>query len=141
MRFTPHLLAVAVLVLASPAAHCGDSASIQGQSARYSVSFQDPIADRDSVIETMGWDENYGPGGGGYGKHLSSIKFWSECKATKTKIECRGNGKTPLAGATFRLTYDGTATCEGAVSDARFTCVKGCTKKVPRYLSINPYEC
>jgi hypothetical protein len=53
MRLAPYLFTFAVLGLASPLARCGDSASIRGQSARYSVSFQDPMAVRDSVIESM----------------------------------------------------------------------------------------
>jgi hypothetical protein len=66
----------------------------------------------------------------------------TECKFTKNRsLICFKNGKTILSGAQYKLTADGAPQCPGDSSDYRYTCIKGCTKLVPKHLSIAPYEC
>jgi hypothetical protein len=66
----------------------------------------------------------------------------TECKFTKKRsLVCFKNGKTILSGAQYKLTADGAPQCPGDSSDYRYTCIKGCTKLVPKHLTIAPYEC
>ena len=67
----------------------------------------------------------------------------TECQFTKTEsmMLCRKNGKTILAGTGYKLTNDSSPQCPDASFGLRYTCIKGCTKSIPKYLSVNPYEC
>ena len=67
----------------------------------------------------------------------------TECQfiAGEAVMGCRKNGKTILSGARYKLTYDDAPNCPGASFGHRYTCIKGCTRFVPKYLSIDPYEC
>ena len=67
----------------------------------------------------------------------------TECKFTKNEsmMICRKNGKTILSGAQYKLTGDDAPQCPDDSFSYRYTCIKGCTKLVPKYLSVAPYEC
>lgn len=135
MRFAK----VSLLLLAVStvfATHAGDSATIRGQAGRFSVAFQDPV-DGPTVIEVRELDDATNS----YSVSRAALPFAQECAATPTEIRCRKNGRTPLAGATYRRTLDGTPSCPGARSEPRFTCVSGCSNAAPKYLRIEPYEC
>jgi hypothetical protein len=56
-------------------------------------------------------------------------------------MRCHKNGKTILSGAQYKLTYDDAPNCPDESFGHRYTCVKGCTRFVPKHLSIDPYEC
>jgi hypothetical protein len=57
------------------------------------------------------------------------------------KMICRRSGKTILSGTQFNLTYDDVPNCPGESASLRYTCIKGCSKQVPKYLSVAGYEC
>lgn len=116
--------------------NAGDVATIRGQSDRFSVTFPHPLELQASKIEIREWDDQELD----YRNVRPSVRFWRECKMTKTSLQCDPNGKSPLAGARYKLTLDGTPSCPGQ-AEPRFTCVSGCRSTVPRYLSINPWEC
>lgn len=79
--------------------------------------------------------------GSGYSEGIENVPFSTQCYSTKSTIICHMNSKTPLSGATYRLTLDATPVCPGSKVEYRYTCVKGCKKDTPRYLKIQPYEC
>ena len=129
------LLSLTIATCCSPA-YAGDSATLRGHSSKYSVTFQDPLDAPDGDIEIAEYVDNELT----YTKKLPSVTFSAECRATQREIRCSKAGTSPLAGAVYRLTHDATPQCPGIAED-RFTCVKGCKPTVPRYISINPYEC
>jgi hypothetical protein len=69
------------------------------------------------------------------------VPFASQCKKSADGFSCRANGKTPLAGSTYRYTHDTNPSCEGRRPGTRLTCVEGCTAKIPKYFYITPWEC
>lgn len=125
-----------ILILVSHLCLAGDVAMWRAQSGKYRVEFADPLT-LPSAVMTI---EEYSEDDLSYTKKLPSISFQSECRATTNVIVCSPKGKSPLAGATYRRTHDGTPSCPGNAED-RFTCVSGCKASVPRYISIDPYEC
>ena len=135
MQFHHITLAVAVSLFTSVVA-AGDSATFRGQSTKYMIEFQDPIDAKNATIEVSEYIEN----DFGYTKKVLSVSFKSECQASANEIRCTKNGKSPLAGVTYKRTLDGTPTCPGQV-EYRFTCVVGCNPIAPRYIRIEPYEC
>jgi hypothetical protein len=136
-RMTPLRVALAiVLIFFATAVAAGDSATFRGQSAKYSVQFQDPMAETDSIIEV----HEYVGDDFGYTRNVLTVPFKSECLASEREIRCNRKGKSPLAGAVYRRTRDATPVCPGVAED-RFTCIAGCTGSAPRYISISPYEC
>jgi hypothetical protein len=132
MRFIATLAFLSVAI----ASHAGDVATIRGQSDRFAVTFPHPLELRASEIEVREWDAQELD----YRKAKPSVPFWRECKMTNTTLQCSPKGISPLAGAKYKMTFDGTPTCPGQ-GEPRFTCVSGCKSSVPRYLSINPWEC
>ncbi len=125
-----------VITLFATAVAAGDSATFRGQSAKYSVQFQDPMADTESSIEVHEYVDN----DVGYTRKVLTAPFKSECRASVNEIRCNRRGKSPLAGAVYKRTRDATPGCPGVVDD-RFTCIAGCGGAAPRYISIKPYEC
>lgn len=132
-----HNITLAVVaVLFTAAAAAGESSMFRGQSDRYLVEFPDPMSSTNGTIEVSEYiEEDFG-----YTKKLLSIPFTSECQASVNEIRCTKDGRSPLAGAIYKRTLDGTPTCPGQV-EYRFTCVAGCTPVSPRYIGINPDEC
>ena len=130
-------LSAVLFSMLTPAALAGDSAQLIGQSGQFRVRFYDPRVNTGELIfvdEKTDADDDYGEKG-------IPVPFSSECKASKMQIVCRRGGVTPLAGATYRLTLDGTPTCPGDRYEERFTCIQGCTPITPRYLKVARYEC
>ena len=70
---------------------------------------------------------------------LKEVTFRSQCTPTKDGFKCRPNGKTPLAGATYRRINFGRSqnACEESTTlGEKYICVKGCGKlEVPEYLN------
>jgi hypothetical protein len=131
-----HITLAVASSLFTAAVAAGDSAIFRGQSTKYLVEFQDPMDMANTTIEVSEYVEsNFG-----YTKKVLSASFRSECLASANEIRCTKNGKSPLAGATYKRTLDGTPTCPGQV-EYRFTCVVGCTAIAPRYIRIDRYEC
>ena len=73
------------------------------------------------------------------------VPFSSECTLIKDGFKCHKNGKTPLAGATYkkimfgRSQHDGSCGAEGGPSYSepgeKYICIKGCSKPtVPEFL-------
>jgi hypothetical protein len=72
------------------------------------------------------------------------VLFDEECRSLKTGFACKTKGRTPLAGATYRLTKDRIDECDGSgrTKAYRYTCVRGCNGLVvPKYLEMYSYEC
>jgi hypothetical protein len=115
----------------------GGPGSVQGQSERFLVRIGDvfPFDGATLVVHEMkeGDDE--------YSTQRWSVPFPKECKATENDFTCRANGRTVLAGATYKKTLDATPECPGQVAEYRYTCIKGCANGVPKYLKISPYGC
>ena len=112
---------------------------IYGQSEGFSVKILQDCGVK-SEIEVSRFDDQTLT----YSEPYIKVLFNKECKFIKdeSRIVCNPKGKTILAGATYKRTSDETPTvCPGSAVEDRFTCIKGCTKVVPRYLSIAPYEC
>ncbi len=65
--------------------------------------------------------------------------FRKECKNSDTGFSCHKDGKTLLAGTTYKYTTDTNPKCPFEVVGKRLTCVSGCTKKTPKYLYEVPY--
>ena len=126
----------AVIAACCPLAIAGQSDTWRGQSEKYAVEFPDPLEEPNSTIEIAEYDANEL----GFVKQLAPVAFKTECRATRNDIVCAANGKSPLAGATYKRTHDATPGCPGNAED-RFTCMQGCKAAVPRYISITPYEC
>ena len=136
----PRVLPIFIACILLPTtAISGQPAELVGQSAKFRVWFDDPRDGTNPDIHFAAFDISASDVGG-YPIESKPVSFESECKSTRTEIVCRSGGRTPLAGATYRLTADGTPTCPGD-ADYRFTCVKGCKLGVPRYLRIDVYEC
>jgi hypothetical protein len=129
------VLTVAAVLFNSPC-FAGESATFSGRSDKYSVEFLNPLETPDSTIEIS----EYVQDDFGYTKKLPPVSFNSECAASKKAIRCKKNGKSPLAGAIYKRTLDGSPHCPGQ-AEYRFTCVSGCTSVVPRYIEISPWEC
>lgn len=69
------------------------------------------------------------------------VPFDEECISIKHGFSCKSNGRTPLAGTSYKLVAGGKDACYGGIGQ-RFVCVRGCTKRgVPKYLYPAPYEC
>ena len=99
--------------------------------------FDDPRSDSTNVfirISKLDEDDNYT-------KQIKSVSFHNECSVKSNKLLCKKNGTTPLAGATYQITKDGSPSCPSEASEERYTCIRGCKASVPRYLKINRYEC
>ena len=121
-----------IFLICTAGAHAGDSASITGSTHKFRISFHDPRGGADEFITVSNIDPEV--------PSAPMVSFSSQCVATARKIQCRRGGVTPLAGATYKVTNDGSPVC-GGLWEPRFTCVRGCTRDTPRYLQINPYEC
>lgn len=70
---------------------------------------------------------------------LRKIPFLSECSKIKDGFKCRADGKTPLAGATYRRINFGRSqnNCEENINalGEKYICVKGCGRnEVPEFL-------
>lgn len=134
----PHLylhIALFTLVVCS-SAYAGETRMYQGQSDLYAIEFLDPVDAPTSMIKI----NVYEPENLAYTKTLASVPFNSECRLTTNEISCSKNGKSPMAGAIYKLTQDGTPRCPGQAED-RFTCVSGCSSAAPRYITFSISEC
>ncbi len=69
------------------------------------------------------------------------VPFARYCRETASGFSCRRAKDNPLSGVTYRQTADTNPMCPGEERGSRLTCTKGCSKKVPRYLYVSPYEC
>jgi len=114
----------------------GETRMYRGQSDSHAVEFLDPVDLPNSMMEVS----RYVPEDLGYTKKIASIPFKSECRLNEKEIRCTKTGKSPLAGATYRRTRDGTPRCPGQAED-RFTCVSGCGPAAPRYITFSISEC
>ncbi len=121
---------------------CGASAACEtdiiGSSRQFSATIYQDCGIR-SQIEILKLDRKTKD----YTLHQREF-FETECAFTGSKprkMVCHKNGKTILAGATFKLTYDDQPMCPDEKFGHRYTCIKGCTEQVPKYLSVSPYEC
>jgi hypothetical protein len=70
-------------------------------------------------------------------KTIEECPIWSD-----NKIVCKPNGKSPLAGATYKIMKSKTID-DGCGFDATvYKCVKGCeNKSVPLLFIESPWEC
>ena len=75
----------------------------------------------------------------------ADVPFVSECVRTKDGFACRPNGKTPLAGATYRKTQFGRSTnacAKAGELGEKYICIEGCDKpSVPMYLNGDDGSC
>lgn len=132
------LLVLPLLQLAASTAWSAEAGTVYGQSERYSVIISaDDYPYQNATITVREIDVE----GREYAKEVSAVSFSSQCHAAKRSIVCRSGGTTPLAGTTYRVTTDDSPSCPGTSVGDRYTCVKGCTKDSPRFLTIHPYEC
>jgi hypothetical protein len=80
------------------------------------------------------------------------VPFVSECTHTKLGFVCRQNGKTPLAGATYKMARFGRSGNTCGPTDyigEKFICVKGCNDPqldqdqqiIPEYLNGPEGDC
>jgi hypothetical protein len=71
--------------------------------------------------------------------NFKKVPFLFECTLTKDGFRCRPNGKTPLAGATYRRIKFGrsqNACDEAGELGEKYICIKGCGKpNIPEYLN------
>lgn len=75
-----------------------------------------------------------------------TVPLGDECKRTNKGfgLACVGNGRTPLAGATYVTTRDMKDVCDetGKTRVNRLTCVKGCEGgRTPKHIEGSPWEC
>ena len=131
------LLPLACLSLTSQLALAGGYAAIEGHSMTYTVTFNDPTLDADSVITSY----NTRDGMPGYSGKPTTVNFRKECRPIKGGFTCSPNGASALAGATYKRTDDASPPCPGHQNAHRYTCIRGCSVKAPRYLNITPFEC
>ena len=133
-RLSFHL--AVVLLVACASATAGEIPLYRGQSNKYAIEFPHPTDLPNSMIEISAYVE----GDLAYTKTLTPVPFRPECRLTTNELSCSKNGKSPLAGATYKRTRDGTPQCPGQAED-RFTCVSGCSSAVPRYITFSQSEC
>lgn len=70
--------------------------------------------------------------------------FAEECVQEENGFSCKAGGRTPLAGARYRLRKGGIDRCDpsGRRPGTYYQCVSVCKRAgVPIELSIDPYEC
>ena len=77
---------------------------------------------------------------------LAVYPFKDECKYTREEppyeFSCSANGKSPLAGATYRVTESKTRQNVCGSAYTIYLCIAGCTKKsIPAVFYEQPYEC
>ena len=135
MRNIQFHLAICLLMVCNLSL-AGGEREITGQAGEFKVDFADPRDVQNPTIDVSKLDNDFS-----YSEKVLSIQFLKECSVKSNKLQCKKNGITPLAGATYQITNDGSPYCPGAASEARFTCIAGCKASVPKYLKINPYEC
>jgi len=135
MQLRPCILLITALA-AYMSANAGEIPLYQGQSEKFAIQFPHPGDLPDSMIEVSA----YVASDLAYTKKLASVRFNAECRLTSNEISCAKNGKSPLAGATYKRTHDGTPHCPGQAED-RFTCISGCTSATPRYIIASRSEC
>ena len=126
------------LFLAVPNAHAGCSETLHGTSYKYQIDISDNGCTYPEIMITSTQiDSN------GYStKNMKPIPFASECKIQPwVSIECKADGKSPLAGTKYRSTNDTNPRCGGTKRGQRYTCIKGCENGAPPYLYWDPYEC
>ena len=88
---------------------------------------------------------------GKFGKEVG-VPFLSECSPTKDGFKCRPNGKTPLAGATYKRIEFGRSNSgcrnEGDLG-SKYICIRGCENPrvsgedqvIPEYLNGEDTSC
>lgn len=125
-----------LLALLLPAlAYANCSTTISGESATLAINITDCERERMEIEVNV-----YAPGvDGGVAQPKETLA--SQCRMDAKGLRCRPDGKTVLAGATYRTTYDTNPTCEGREPGRRLTCVKGCSARLPKYLYLRPYSC
>lgn len=78
-------------------------------------------------------------------ENYKTVPFLSECSLTKDGFKCRSNGKTPLAGATYKkinFGRSGNSCAPDSWLGEKYICVKGCSKvTVPEYLIGDEGSC
>ncbi len=86
------------------------------------------------------------------GGESNEVAFNSECKEFDEKtagwpgFSCKSTGRSPMAGATYKLVRRGKPYCdpespnEGRTPGYQYVCVKGCKNSVPKYL-IGTHAC
>jgi hypothetical protein len=134
MRLSLHIALAAAAACSSASA--GETRMYKGQSDLYAIEFLDPVDFPNSMIEISAYVQD----DLAYTKKLASVPFKSECRVSANEISCARSGRSPMAGATYRRTRDGTPRCPGQAED-RFTCVNGCGPIVPRYITFSISEC
>jgi len=130
---------IAAVAMLPSLASSAEPGNMYGQSAKFHVSISsDDLTDPSAMLSVSEIvPDEISPQ---YGKQIVSVPFLSECSVKNDKIICRRNGKTVMAGATYRQTLDATPQCPGHAAEYRYTCVKGCTVNTPKYLATNGYE-
>ena len=119
-------------------AHAACSDTLYGTASKYSIHISDGGCTHEEKMITF---EEINISGNEKNTR-KSIPFSSECKYRPgISIECKTNGKTPLAGAKYKSTNDTNPVCGGSGKGARYTCIKGCKNGAPPYLYWEPYEC
>lgn len=84
------------------------------------------------------------------GGRSTGIAFTSECREFSHRsgargFSCKATGKSPMAGATYKLVKRGKPYCPPDSSDGgspgyQYACIKGCNRSTPKHL-IQPTSC
>lgn len=124
-----------MLSLLPALAHANCSTTISGESAALAISITDCERERMEIEVSL-----HAPGVDG-GVAQPKVTLASQCRMDAKGLRCRADGKTVLAGAVYRYTYDTNPSCEGREPGRRLTCIKGCGARLPKYLYLHPYSC
>ncbi len=137
------IFALAALMTTSPSySACSDA--IVGRTATVVIDISDGGCAYEGVHHITFWQLQ--PNGEKPpGAPVLHFPFEEECFFTKKGgFTCKRDGRTPLAGATYKKTMNGYDRCDetGKQRTEQYECIAGCNKpSVPRILSVSPYEC
>lgn len=143
------LVAILILIFVALNAHadCQDQWFTHRSSTLYlSVSYSEGCYTGDLILEFSKFSKN-GPSWPDPSLKLESIPFVRECTVTKKnedgetiEFNCRKDGVSPLAGATYRFKLvETTFKCEGKVEkgwNRTFLCTSGCGPTTPKELEV-----
>ena len=134
MRFSATIFLFSIILLPNWA-HAGCSPTLQGQSEVREITISDCSHAEMVILIT-----DFSPTVQG-GVPRKPLPLARHCVFTRSGLTCKRGGGSPLAGSTYRYTSDTNPTCEGERAGQRLTCVRGCSKQIPKYFYIEPWEC
>ena len=134
---------LAALLLFGQCAAAACSGELNGSSTRFWIAISDRGCEFPQVMIQA---TPVGPEGEGL-EPLAPIALEGECVFVEgVSLECRAEGRSALAGASYKATRDTNPVCPNrngpaAARGIRYTCTRGCDAGAPPYLYWSPYEC